>query len=92
MTIRISPSLSATDAGEICCNACGHDVAPHSPETRWKDRATLVVDQVRDMAGWSEAVHPRLVLRKFICPSCGSLLDSEVALPEDPFLYDFVAG
>jgi acetone carboxylase gamma subunit len=31
------------------------------------------------------------VLRRFSCPRCGYLLDTEVALPEDPFLEDVVA-
>jgi acetone carboxylase gamma subunit len=52
----------------------------------------LATERVRGMAGWPDAVHPQLVLRKFACPSCGSLLDSEVALPEDPYLYDVVIG
>ncbi len=31
-----------------------------------------------------------LLLREFMCPGCGALLDSEVALPGDPFLKDRV--
>ena len=92
MSIRISPTLSATDSGDICCNACGHNVAPHDPTIQWKDKAALATEPVRGIAGWPDAVHPQLVLRKFACPSCGSLLDSEVALPEDPYLYDVVIG
>jgi len=35
-------------------------------------------------------VHPDVVLRRFCCPKCGHLLDTETALPEDPFLEDIV--
>ena len=31
------------------------------------------------------------LLREFVCPGCGALLDSEIALPGDPFLEDIVA-
>lgn len=93
MTIRISPTLSITGkSGDICCSACNHSVAPHRPEVHWKDKAVLITEHVQGTAGWSDSVHPKLVLRKFVCPSCGHLLDSEVALPEDPFLYDVVEG
>ena len=29
---------------------------------------------------------------RFACPQCGHLLDTETALPEDPFLEDVVAA
>lgn len=93
MTIRISPTLSITGAsGDICCRACNHSVAPHRPDVHWKDKVVLLSRPVSGTAGWSDSVHPELVLREFSCPSCGALLDSEVALPEDPFLYDVVIG
>ena len=31
-----------------------------------------------------------LLLREFVCPGCGALLDTEIALPGDPFLEDKV--
>ena len=33
----------------------------------------------------------RLLLREFACPGCGGLLDTEIALPGDPFLEDSLA-
>ena len=32
----------------------------------------------------------KVLLRCFYCPNCGALLDSETALPEDPFLEDIL--
>ena len=34
---------------------------------------------------------PALLLREFVCPGCGALLDSEIALPDDPYLDDRLA-
>jgi acetone carboxylase gamma subunit len=31
---------------------------------------------------------PEVVLRRFSCPECGALLDTETAMPDDPFLDD----
>jgi acetone carboxylase gamma subunit len=33
---------------------------------------------------------PASMLRQFGCPGCGALLDSEMALPGEPFLDDIV--
>lgn len=86
---RISPTLVMNDetGGQICCGACGHVLASGKHE-HWKDRAALVAQPAAAISGWPSSVHQDLVLRQFTCPGCGHLLDSETALPEDPFLYD----
>ena len=43
---------------------------------------------VRGLPGAGSAIEERVVLRLFSCPGCGALLDTETALPEDPFLED----
>ncbi|MCB5364877.1 hypothetical protein H0484_14105 [Pusillimonas sp. CC-YST705] len=95
MTTRISPTLVRLDAGSdrgICCAACGHVLSPADSAGHWKDNAVLQTASVAQLPGWSAAVHPDLVLRQFVCNGCGHLLDSEIALKEDPFLYDSVSG
>lgn len=91
MSKRISPTLSV-DVHEgnnvVCCGGCGTPLAASSEH--WKDRVSVKRSSVSELAGWSDAVHERLELREFSCPACGQLLDSEAALPEDPFLYDVV--
>jgi acetone carboxylase gamma subunit len=84
---RISPSLRAKD-GKICCAACDQALSPVGKG--WKRHARLSMIPVKDMPGASMGLHARVVIRRFSCPNCLHLLDSETALPEDPFLDDIV--
>jgi acetone carboxylase gamma subunit len=45
---------------------------------------------VIDIPGSTSSTHPDVEIRHFSCPACGALLDSETALPEDPFLDDIL--
>ena len=89
MKKRISESLVVED-GSICCAACAHALAPTG--TSWKKTAALSTVPVKDLPGTGSNVEPRVVLRRFACPHCGHLLDTETALPEDPFLEDVVSA
>ena len=89
MKKRISETLFI-ESGKICCAACAHPLAPAG--TGWKNAATLSTVPVRTLPGAGSDVEPRVVLRRFACPRCGHLLDTETALPEDPFLEDIVAA
>jgi acetone carboxylase gamma subunit len=88
MKKRISESLVVED-GRIRCAACAHALAPAAAS--WKKAAALSTVPVRDLPGTGSNVEPRVVLRRFACPHCGHLLDTETALPEDPFLEDVVS-
>jgi acetone carboxylase gamma subunit len=88
MKKRISESLVVED-GRICCAACAHALAPAGAS--WKKAAALSTVPVKDLPGTGSNVEPRVVLRRFACPHCGHLLDTETALPEDPFLEDVVS-
>ena len=72
--------------GKTACVACGHGLAKAG--TPWKQSATLKMQPVRGLPGAGSAIEERVVLRLFSCPGCGALLDTETALPEDPFLED----
>ena len=89
MKKRISETLVIED-GKICCMSCSHPLAPAG--TGWKTTAALSTVPVRALPGTGSNVEPRVVLRRFACPQCGHLLDTETALPEDPFLEDIVAA
>jgi len=91
MSTRISPTLNMKDDGgkkTVCCSGCG--TALCSADQHWKDNVPMKQTKVAGLTGWSDSVHPDLVLREFSCPSCGQLLDSETSLPQDPYLYDIV--
>ncbi|MGO9700896.1 MAG: acetone carboxylase subunit gamma [Xanthobacteraceae bacterium] len=89
MKKRISETLFV-EGGKICCTSCSHPLAPAG--TGWKKAAALSTVPVRTLPGTGSNVEPRVVLRRFACPQCGHLLDTETALPEDPFLEDVVAA
>lgn len=44
---------------------------------------------MRDMGGPYTAGE-QVMVRSFTCPQCGTLLDTEIALAEDPFLEDII--
>lgn len=85
---RISLTLAAR-GGQICCAACGHALGAKG--TSWKRNAALSTVAVKDTPGAGLGVDQRVIIRKFACPGCSRLLDTEIALPEDPFLDDFVS-
>jgi acetone carboxylase gamma subunit len=89
MKNRISETL-LVEAGRICCAFCSHPLA--ATGTGWKKAAALSTVSVRALPGTGSNVEPRVVLRRFACPRCGHLLDTETALPEDPFLEDVVTA
>ena len=89
MKKRISENLFAEN-GKICCASCAHALAPSG--ISWKAAASLSTVPVRKLPGAGSNVEPRVVLRRFACPRYGHLLDTEAALPEDPFLEDVVTA
>ena len=84
---RISESLCVDDE-RICCSRCGQPFAPAGKP--WKEYASLTTLPVAALPGAGSGVDAQVVLRRFACPGCGSLLDTETALPGDPFLDDIV--
>ena len=95
MTRRFSRTLLVNDAdngsdAHVCCASCDHPLAANG--TPWKPSAKLVESPVTGLGGDRWFAGDRVVLRQFICPNCGALLDTETALPEDPFLNDVLTG
>jgi acetone carboxylase gamma subunit len=89
MRKRVSENLYA-ESGRICCASCSHSLA--AVGRSWKKAAALSTVLVASLTGAGSNVESRVVLRRFCCPQCGHLLDTETALPEDPFLEDMVAA
>jgi acetone carboxylase gamma subunit len=71
----------------VCCSHCQHSLA--TIEKNWKYAANLDEQNLQEL-GSPHTTGAEVILRKFSCPGCGSLLDSEIAMPEDPFLEDFL--
>jgi acetone carboxylase gamma subunit len=84
---RVSANL-VIEAGQICCLSCSRPLAPANRS--WKKQAVFSAIPVAKLPGAGTNVEPGVVLRRFCCPQCGCLLDTETALPEDPFLEDVV--
>lgn len=72
----------------ICCRGCGKAIAAAGDP--WKPNARLRERMLCDVAP-IYTTNDDLLLREFVCPGCGALLDSEIALPDDPFLQDRLA-
>ena len=68
--------------GYTACTDCETVLAPLSEN--WKDAAGVLTDPVSAAGQYRDADQFRL--RRFVCPDCGTLLDTEVARPDDPFL------
>lgn len=86
MTRRRASRTLSIEGGHIVCSACGQVVGVEGAP--WKQQAALSVVPVHAMAGASMTAQPEVVLRRFSCPGCGALLDTETAMPDDPFLDD----
>lgn len=86
MTHRKYSATMAQEGSSLCCAACGHSVGTAGQP--WKTEALMTTASVAGLPGAGSGVHPDVLLRNFSCPRCAALLDSEVALPGDPFLND----
>ncbi len=87
MSRRLSEGLDQVD-GRIACRACGHDFGPAGRS--WKPAARLLERPMAGAGGIAYSARQDVLLRRFCCPGCGALLDTETALSGDPFLDDVV--
>ena len=83
---RLSEYLQQTEAGATQCTWCGHEVAPAGVD--WKEQAALSRSPV-SRAG-PLRTGKGFVLIEACCPNCGTLLDTDLALGDDPPLHDRV--
>ena len=86
---RFSMTLER-EGDRISCRSCHAPIA--AVTENWKKRAALSEMPVARLPGAGLGVDRDVVIRQFSCPACGALLDSETALPGDPFLEDMVTG
>jgi acetone carboxylase gamma subunit len=89
MIFRMSHSVGVSfieKRGLVCCLTCGHALSAIGKA--WKPAARLIEDQLNKMPMETYTTASTVVLRRFYCPACSSLLDTESALRDDPFLND----
>jgi N-methylhydantoinase B len=83
--MRINEYLQASGDGSVQCTWCGATVA--LPGSRWKDDAIL-----RSVPASSAGAHRtntgEYLLLEAFCPSCATLLDTDVVRLGDPPLHD----
>ena len=85
MTTRQSSTLVISN-GFTCCSQCLAEISPAGKP--WKRSTSVSITKIVQIPGSTSSTHPDVELRHFACPNCSALLDSETALPDDPFLDD----
>ena len=88
MTRILSATLVRDSDDAIACAGCGHALGPAGQP--WKPAAVLSEVAMKGLGGAPYSAADDALLRRFLCPGCCTLLDSETALPGDPFLEDVV--
>ena len=84
--MQISHSLIIEDKN-IQCKECRHALGP--AKSNWKNSANLDELNMKQL-GSPYTTGDKVLLRNFYCPGCGLLLDTELAMPGDPFLEDLI--
>jgi acetone carboxylase gamma subunit len=94
MTQEISPKLAVRamkGSNQICCAGCNYALAPAGQP--WKQKSIVREIPTETLAFETPTGDPaQTILRLFVCRGCGALLESETALPGEPFLDDIVAA
>ena len=85
--MRISEYLQRTPAGATQCTWCGGEFAGAGVD--WKDSAVLRRVPI-EQAGPLRPPTAEFTLVEACCPSCGTLLDTELAALDDEPLHDRV--
>ena len=80
-------AVNAKDA-QLSCKHCAGSLA--EADGNWKDAVSVQQTPIQALGG-PYASAGEVMLRCFTCPHCSMLLDTETALPDDPFLYDRIA-
>lgn len=87
--MRLSEYLQRTPHGNTQCTWCGDDFAPRG--TDWKDHAVLKRSPIAK-AGPHRAPTGEFFLIEAFCPSCATLLDTDIVLGDDAQLDDRIGS
>lgn len=82
-------SAVAIEGNKAVCASCNYDLCPS--DQSWKQSAVMRNVEIAEAGGKTyETGHRGVMLRQFICPGCGRLLDTETATADTPPLNDRV--
>ena len=85
---RLSESLVSFPSGsstEVCCRECGEMLGIGDVPT-WKTHGGSIERSARLVGGAPHTTGEKVVIREFICFSCGTMLEVETAHADDPHL------
>lgn len=91
MKHRLSHSVAVSAVSgryHVCCFSCGYALGVAGQP--WKSDARMVEVPLNEMPMKTYTTADDVVLRRFYCPSCGGLLDTESAVSGDPVLNDIL--
>jgi acetone carboxylase gamma subunit len=89
MTHRLSHSIAVRASNaryHVCCFSCGHALSAAGKP--WKPAAQMTEERLNQTPMKTYTTADDVVLRRFYCPACCTLLDTESALRGDPVLND----
>jgi N-methylhydantoinase B len=88
-TLRATETL-AVRGGHWCCAKCAADLGPLKQNYKERcARGDLPIQASNPLVGDPRRfIDPLPQFRQFCCPSCGTLIENEIAVAEDPVLRD----
>ena len=90
LSVRSDPQAQGKARKRWCCAGCANDLGPTSEN--YKLACTMLESPVTasnpHVGDPKRYIDPVPVFRQFFCPSCGRLIENEIALSGDPILQD----
>lgn len=86
---RINEYLQQTGTGAAQCTWCGTEIAPANVD--WKNHAVLNRSELAKAGPLRPSGHGYVLVEAF-CPQCATLLDTDIALNDDPPLHDRIVN
>jgi N-methylhydantoinase B len=91
--LRATENLAVRGSGKSarwCCASCATDLGPVSQNYKAGCvRSDLAIQSSNPVVGDPKRfIDPLPQFRQFCCPGCGTLIENEIAVAEDPVLRD----
>ena len=90
LAVRRDPDAKGKAARRWCCMGCANDLG--AIQDNYKSACAMLESPVEasnpHVGDPARYIDPRPVFRQFFCPSCGRLIENEIAIEGDPVLRD----